>query len=484
MLLFMHDVMSAYDDNYKQVFEDKSDDLLLNSLFYSWTNLQCAEEATSEKITQNGLTSLDFILHSVVSRCSELDEHNTCGKHLEEVFAKVVENNYGALMRQLSGCDAGMLLLISTKYSHSVTQELLQLIEKALSFEGLVCRVGGIDIVFPVFQKQLHRKMSSRMTVPTSFSQIMRHSEKVADEATRFYQRAGTPPFLKVKTKGNIALAPCQWCEWYLYFTNHPSNTPLLDLLNEQSFFNGTIHLPTEGRHPMEESNGKSIFAVPNLSSHLHSYAFSTAKLSAETPSGRKDTLTRSIGEMNQHYPDIIGIPPREYINDLVHFKSQYSNIVNLKECMELKTQYFLCDDNSRVHCSQVNDGICDCPQAGGVDEPSTGACARVGVTKEKTLSSAGAKYYPGQTFWCRGGIAQQKLSKAVASMQDILNLPQQSRMLCIPSKIKSKQHTYRKADSLNRFLIPSSKVNDGICDCIDGEDELDIHPLVSMQAE
>jgi protein kinase C substrate 80K-H len=107
---------------------------------------------------------------------------------------------------------------------------------------------------------------------------------------------------------------------------------------------------------------------------------------------------------------------------------------------------WLVCDNNTtKVPPTRVNDNYCDCT-VDGLDEPSTSACSGVGyrttTQAHQTPSGGGAVVGGGSQlppvtakpvlFWCANG-------------------------------------------GVNPAFIPTSRVGDGVCDCCDGADEVDL---------
>jgi len=109
----------------------------------------------------------------------------------------------------------------------------------------------------------------------------------------------------------------------------------------------------------------------------------------------------------------------------------------------------FVCPDSAMsLACSRVNDGWCDCA-ASCADEPST--------------SATGAD----RAFWCasgmvRPGAAHALSQQAPAQLLQGLELRGEGGVLKWPP-----------AQRQGGGSIPASRVGDGVCDCLGGEDEM-----------
>ena len=101
-----------------------------------------------------------------------------------------------------------------------------------------------------------------------------------------------------------------------------------------------------------------------------------------------------------------------------------------------------------QLPCARVNDGLCDCPGS-CADEPST--------------SAAGGD----RTFWCASGVVQGTRSRAVSQQA---GAPQLSGLRREPG---GRTLVWPPAATQQGGNIPSSRVGDGVCDCVGGEDEM-----------
>ncbi|KAL3779959.1 hypothetical protein ACHAW5_000679 [Stephanodiscus triporus] len=88
---------------------------------------------------------------------------------------------------------------------------------------------------------------------------------------------------------------------------------------------------------------------------------------------------------------------------------------------------------------SRIDDGYCDCPYDGGIDEPNTSACS--GSTAD------------GYSSWAGMGVVVRDRDRD----RDRRRLP--ARKFACPRQPS--------------LLLPYSRLNDGICDCCDGADEM-----------
>ncbi len=102
----------------------------------------------------------------------------------------------------------------------------------------------------------------------------------------------------------------------------------------------------------------------------------------------------------------------------------------------------------SAIWCRQLNDGLCDCPAT----------CA-----DETATSAHGAE----RSFWCPSGVvrgAQGHALSQLAATQVLgsINLLREGR-----------RTTWPVIPAREAAAIPVSRVADGVCDCVDGEDEM-----------
>eukprot|EP01138_Halocafeteria_seosinensis_P015718 gb/GECG01016039.1/.p1 GENE.gb/GECG01016039.1/~~gb/GECG01016039.1/.p1 ORF type:complete len:741 (+),score=86.04 gb/GECG01016039.1/:1-2223(+) len=478
MYIFINDVLNSFEEKKKssgeyEEEEEEEENVFLSTVFYSWLNNGCERYANMD-MKSDYTSVLDSLIHTVVNDCTDADDFSTCGARFRKVFPKSVEKILPTAKNYLSGCDAGMMLILSQEFSQSAANTLASLIRSHLTPEGLICNVEGHGLIFPLFQQRLQERLStilgsqerSTLEGATSAMRSVLHGLRQRKYFPDY------PVFVKVSSsRTNSKQLDCLWCKWYLQSVPDKIGQPLIQSLSQPLMFNVTTRFGPR-KEAGQQSVGPSI-NVPNLSAHLHSRALGMkmANLTSRGPSikERKQSGGKDWGLDVASL--LVGLPPADFLQQWRQGEIQLSNLQNLEGCEAGTVEWYNCDGSRAIACDKLNDGFCDCPST-GADEPSTSACSQNSIPKSLRMKS---KFVLGHHFWCKGGVSKEKYSRSVSSIQDALGAPSDNP-LCEPfdEPLPQAYKTTGGFDPRN-FIIPSSKVEDGICDCVYGEDEREV---------